>query len=414
MKAISIKLAYDALMAQKTRTILTILGVSIGIAVVIAIMAAGRGLDRMVMAQLEVYSPNTMTVEVKVPSTKKTSNENAMGQATGISITTLKEKDLEDVQKHPNIAAAYGLVMGQAVIKYQNEAKTSLIIGEGYNLQEVEKFEIDSGRLFTKDEEDSLSQVAVLGYTMKDLLFGEDDPVGKTIYIKGKPFRVVGLAAKRGAVMGFDFDKMVYLPTKTMQRRILGIDYMQEIIAKAKDMDQIKQTVVELEDIIRENHDITDPNKDDFAVNTMEEAATMLSSVVNGLTFLLVALVCVSLLVGGVGIMNIMYVSVTERTFEIGLRKAVGATNKDILWQFLSEAVLLTLSGGLFGIILGAILALIIYWIAISYNFIWVYSIPFFSIVLAVGFSAVIGLIFGIYPAKKAASLNPTDALRKE
>jgi len=215
-------------------------------------------------------------------------------------------------------------------------------------------------------------------------------------------------------VMGFDFDKMVYLPTKTMQRRILGIDYMQEIIAKAKDMDQIKQTVVELEDIIRENHDITDPNKDDFAVNTMEEAATMLSSVVNGLTFLLVALVCVSLLVGGVGIMNIMYVSVTERTFEIGLRKAVGATNKDILWQFLSEAVLLTLSGGLFGIILGAILALIIYWIAISYNFIWVYSIPFFSIVLAVGFSAVIGLIFGIYPAKKAASLNPTDALRKE
>lgn len=407
-------MAYTALKTQKTRTVLTILGVSIGIAVVIAIMAAGRGLDRMVMSQLEVYSPNTITVEVKVPSTKKTSNENAMGQATGITITTLKDRDLEDVRKHKNVEAAYGLVMGQAIVKYQNENKTSLLMGEGYNLQEVEKFELDSGRLFTKEEEDSLAQVAVLGYAMKDLLFGEDDPVGKTVYIKGKPFRVVGLAKKRGAVFGFDMDKMIFLPTKTMQKRILGIDYMLQIVAKVKDREKIKETVAEIEEIIRDNHDITDPNKDDFAVNTMEEAATMLSTVVNGLTLLLVALVCVSLLVGGVGIMNIMYVSVTERTFEIGLRKAVGAKNKDILWQFLSEAVLLTVSGGFFGIILGAVLALIIYLVAVSYNFVWVYVIPVSSIILAVGFSAVIGLIFGIYPAKKAANLNPIEALRKE
>ena len=287
-------------------------------------------------------------------------------------------------------------------------------MGEGYNLQEVEKFEISSGRLFTKEEEDSLSQVAVLGYTMKDLLFGEDDPVGKTIYIKGKPFRVIGVAAKRGAVFGMDMDKMVLLPTKTMQKRILGVNYFQQIVAKAKNGEQIKQTVAELEETMRENHDITDPNKDDFAVNTMEEAISMLSAVVDGLTFLLVALVCVSLLVGGVGIMNIMYVSVTERTFEIGLRKAVGAKNRDVLWQFLAEAVILTLAGGFFGIILGAILALVIYWIAISYNFIWVYSVPITSIILAVSFSAVIGLIFGIYPAKKAANLNPIEALRKE
>ncbi|HRY36994.1 MAG TPA: ABC transporter permease [Candidatus Magasanikbacteria bacterium] len=414
MNKTSLHLAIRALLAQKTRTILTILGVSIGIAVVIAIMAAGKGLNKMVMSQLEVYSPNTMTVEVKIPSTKKTSNENAMGQATGITITTLKERDLEDVQKHPNIDAAYGMVMGQAIVKYQNESKTSLLMGEGYNLQEVEKFELASGRLFTKDEEDSLAQVAVLGYTMKDLLFGEDDPVGKTIYIKGKPFRVVGVAVKRGAVFGMDMDKMVVLPTKTMQKRILGIDYMQQIVAKARNRDEIKQTVSELEEIIRENHDITDPNKDDFAVNTMEEAANMLSNVVDGLTFLLVALVCVSLLVGGVGIMNIMYVSVTERTFEIGLRKAIGAKNRDVLWQFLTEAVLLTLFGGFFGIILGAILALIIYLVAVSYNFVWVYAVPFSSIILAVGFSAVIGLIFGIYPAKKAANLNPIEALRKE
>ncbi|MFA7653523.1 MAG: ABC transporter permease [Candidatus Magasanikbacteria bacterium] len=414
MNLIPLQLAYKSLRAQKTRAILTIIGVSIGIALVIAIMAAGRGLDKMVMSQLETFSPNTITIEVKVPSTKKASSDNAMGMATGITITTLKEKDLESTRKNSNIMAAYGIVMGQAVIKYQDQTKTAMLFGEGYNLQEVEKFELSAGRLYTQSEEESLSQVTVLGSSLKDNLFGDDEAVGKTVYIKGKPFRVVGVAKKRGAVMGMDFDTVAYLPTKTMQKRILGVDYFLEIVGKAKDRSQIKQTVIELEEAVRENHDITDPNKDDFAVNTMEEAVKMLSTVVNGLTFLLVALVCVSLLVGGVGIMNIMYVSVTERTFEIGLRKSLGARSRDIMWQFLSEAVLLTISGGVVGIILGALLALLIYFIAIYYNFVWVYSIPISSIILAVGFSGVIGLIFGLYPARKASALNPIDALRRE
>lgn len=414
MNYTSLKLAYIALLAQKTRTLLTILGVSIGIAVVIAIMAAGRGLDKMVMSQLEIYSPNTITVEVKVPATKKTSSENAMGMATGITITTLKERDLIDVGKHRNIESSYGLVIGQAVVKYQSENKTTLLWGQGYSFPEVEKFELDSGRVYSKEEEESLSQVAILGHATKDSLFGEDEAVGKTVYIKGKPFKVVGVAAKRGATFGFDMDNMIILPAKTMQKRILGVDYFINIIAKVKDREKIKETVAEIEEIMRDNHDITDPNKDDFAVNTMEEAAQMLGSVVDGLTLLLVALVCVSLLVGGVGIMNIMYVSVSERTFEIGLRKAVGATNKDVLWQFLSEAVILTLSGGILGIVFGAIFALIIYWVAVSYNFVWVYVVPLSSVILAVGFSGVIGLIFGLYPAQKAANLNPIEALRKE
>lgn len=407
-------LAYQALRRQRLRTVLTILGVSIGIAVVIMIMAAGRGLDRMIMAQLEIFSPDTITVEVKVPSVKKTSSENAIGQATGITITTLKEKDLESVRGNPNIAAAYGFVTGQAVVKYQETHKTSLLVGEGYNLREVEKFDLAAGRLYTKDEEDSLASVAVLGSAIKENLFGDNDAVGKTVYVKGKPFKVVGVAAKRGAVFGMDFDTVVYLPTKTMQKRILGIDYFVEIVGKVKDRTIIKQTVADLEMAVRENHDITDPNKDDFAVNTMEEAATMLSSVVKGITFLLVALVCVSLLVGGVGIMNIMYVSVSERTFEIGLRKAVGAKDHDVLLQFLSEAVLLTFSGGIVGIVLGALLALMVYLVAVYYNFVWVYSIPIASIILALGFSAAVGLFFGLYPARKAARLNPIEALRKE
>jgi len=411
---IPLQLAFSSLKAHKTRAILTILGLSIGIAIVITIMAAGRGFNKLVMSQLDVFSADTITIETKVPSTKKTSTDNAFGQASGITITTLNDKDLEAVKKTANIITAYGLVMGQAVVKYQNVNQTPLIMGEGYDLQEVEKLNLSSGRMFTEDEENSLAQVVVIGATLKDKLFGDDEAVGKIIYLKDKPFHVVGVAEKRGAVLSMDMDNVAILPTRTMQKRILGVDYFREIVAKMKDRNLSAQTVADLEQAIRENHDIIDSNKDDFAVNTMQEAANILSSIVSGITLLLVALVCVSLVVGGVGIMNIMYVSVTERTFEIGLRKSLGAKNKDILWQFLSEAVILTLAGGVVGIILGALLSLLIYIIAISFNYSWVYSIPLSGIILSVGFSAFVGLVFGLYPAKKAAGLDPIVALRRE
>jgi putative ABC transport system permease protein len=411
---LNLKLAGRSLLAQKTRSILTILGISIGVAVVITILAAGRGLDKFIMSQLEIFGSDTISIEVKIPSTKSTGTDNAVGQSSGITITTLKNKDIIDVSKHPNISAAYGWVIGQAVASYQGQTKTITLIGQGYMMPEVEKFSLAEGRMFTKEEEDSLSQVVVLGPTVKDKLFGDDTAVGKTIYLKGKPFRVLGTAVKRGASFGMDMDNIIILPTKTMQKRILGIDYVRNIIAKMKDTSISKQTVEELGDIIRANHDIEDPNKDDFAINTMAEATSVLGSVVSGITFLLVALVCISLIVGGVGIMNIMYVSVLERVFEIGLRKALGAKNQDILSQFLMESVLLTFIGGVVGVILGALLALLVYFVAIANNFNWVYSIPIYSIFLSVGFSAFIGIVFGIYPARKASRLNPIEALRKE
>ncbi|MBI2037675.1 MAG: ABC transporter permease [Candidatus Magasanikbacteria bacterium] len=410
----NIKLAGQALRAQKTRSVLTILGISIGVAVVITILAAGRGLDRFIMAQLETFGSDTINIEVKIPSVGATSAENAFGQAEGVTITTLKDRDISDVIKHPNIAAAYGWVIGQAVVSYQGQIKTVSLFGQGYKTPEVEKFILAEGRMYTEEEENSLSQVAILGPTVKDELFGDDTASGKTIYIKGKPFRVLGALEKRGAVFGMDLDNIIIVPTKTMQKRILGIDYVRSIIAKMKDSSLSKQTVDDLSYIIRANHDITDPNRDDFAIHTMTEAISILGSVVSGITFLLIALVCISLIVGGVGIMNIMYVSVSERVFEIGLRKALGAKNDDILWQFLLESILFTSIGGVVGIMLGALLALLVYVIATANNFNWVYSIPVSSIILSVGFSAFIGVLFGIYPARKASRLNPIEALRKE
>ncbi len=410
----AVKLALVALRAKKMRSILTILGISIGIAVVISIMAAGEGLNAMIMGELETFGPNTMSIEVKVPSTKKTSSENAMGLAQGITITTLKERDRIDIEKHPNIEAAYGYMFGQEVVSYGGQTQKIMLAGEGYQMAEVEKFVMATGRMYTKDEDDSLAQVVVLGQTVKEKFFGDEPAEGKIVHVRGKPFRVIGTAAARGSYTFIDMDNFLYVPVKTLQKRLMGVDYYTAIIAKMKDMSMSDQTVADLEEIIRENHDITDPDKDDFAVNTMEEGINMLKTIVDGIILLLVALVCVSLVVGGVGIMNIMYVSVTERVFEIGLRKSLGATRRDILFQFLAEAVILTLAGSIVGIILGSLFALLIYWSAVSSNLAWVYVIPASSIFLAIGFSAAIGLIFGIYPAKKAAALNPIEALRRE
>lgn len=410
----SIKMAFSALMAQRTRSILTILGISIGIAIVITIMAAGRGLDKFILGELDAFSPDSLSIETKIPSVSKNSTDNSAGQSTGITITSLKDKDIEDIKNHPNIIAAYGWVIGQGVVSHGGIDKTLTLMGEGYTMPEVEKFNLTAGRMFTREEEYGLQQVAVLGATVKNDLFGQNDPIGQNLYIKGKPFRVVGVSEKRGASFGMDMDNLIIIPTKTMQKRILGIDYVRSIMARMKDGTKVDATVADLNAILRENHDITDPNKDDFAVNSMAEARETLGSVVQGITFLLVALVCISLIVGGVGIMNIMYVSVTERTFEIGLRKAVGAKNKDILLQFLSEAVLLTFLGGVFGIIFGVIIAFLIYLVAVANNFKWVFSIPISSIILSLGFSAFIGIVFGLYPAKRAANMDPIVALRKE
>jgi len=207
---------------------------------------------------------------------------------------------------------------------------------------------------------------------------------------------------------------MIFMPLNTLQKRILGIDYVSFIIAQMNDTDQGDQTVKDLNLIMREQHKISDPNKDDFAIISMDQMMAMMDTVIYGIQILLIALGSISLIVGGVGIMNIMYVSVTERTFEIGLRKANGAKHKDILWQFLSEAIILTLAGGIIGIIIGIAISWLVSIIATAQGFTWAFSISWNGLVIAVLMSIIVGVIFGLYPARQAAKKNPIEALRHE
>lgn len=407
----SVELAFTALKRQRSRTVLTMLAIAIGVGAVITINAAGAGVQKFVLGQLDVFGADTFFMETRVPSSKR--NSGGVGDV-GITITTMKQKDVDSIMKHPNVMAAFGAVNGQEAVSYQGQIKKIMLMGRGAALPEVEKVDIATGRFYTQDEEDSLSNVVVLGFKAKEKLFGDDNAVEKNIYIKGKTFRVVGVMAERGSAFFIDMDNVLFLPTKTMQKKILGIDYFQSIEGKFIDGSKAATTAEEIREVIRDNRGITDPKKDDFQVNTTADAQTTLTTITGGLTLLLIALVCISLVVGGVGIMNIMYVSVAERTFEIGLRKSLGATKQAILWQFLAEAVLITIGGGIVGIIGGAIAAFLIYLAATSFGFKWIYSVTFGSIVLSVGFSAIIGFIFGIYPARQAAKLNPIEALRKE
>jgi len=409
---VQIKSAFTSLMSQRSRTILTIIAVAIGIASLIIMIAAGNGLKSMVLKELEAYGSDAINIEVRVPG--KGSAGSSTSFASGTAITTFKNKDVDEIKKADNVELLYTYITGQEVIKYQGEAKSAIIFGYGANAPLVEKIPIDSGRFYTTDEEDSLATVIVLGSKIKDNLFADDDAINKTVYVKGKPFKVVGVLKERGATFGMSMDSIVYIPTLTMQKKLLGTDYIMGLSVKVKDANKINQTKDELIALMRERHDITNPDEDDFEVMTMADAQTMVGTVLSAITMLLAVIAAVSLVVGGVGITNIMYVSVIERTFEIGLRRAVGAKKQDILWQFLLEASILTFLGGLLGVIIGAGISLLIYYVAISFGINWSYAVSPLSVVLSLLFSALIGMFFGVYPAQKAANMDPINALRQD
>lgn len=413
---ISIKLAINNLRANLGRTVLTLTGVVIGVLAVMLVSSLGQGVKEFILKQVNSFGTDLIQVEVKVPATKQTSTSNAVGQATGIQITTLTIKDAEDLGKLPNIQNYYAASIGQELVSYQNSNKRVVLFGAGAQVPAVDaNFSLKAGSFYSEADDRSLAQVVVIGSDISDLFFDNADyAIGKEIKIKDQKYRVIGVLAKRGTVGFFNFDEIVYVPVRTLQKKILGINYIRMIGLRVKNEKMIDETNAEIIFEMRKLHKITDPNKDDFGVMSIKDAQNTIESVFNTINILLLALTSISLLVGGVGIMNIMYVAVAERTFEIGLRKAVGAQSKNILRQFLWEAIFITFLGGVIGIILGYLVLLVFSYLASSLGYPINLGLSVGSIGLAVGFSVVTGIIFGYYPARAASKLSPMEALRKD
>lgn len=381
---------------------------------VIIVMSAGEGVRSLILGEVGSFGDNWIDIEVKVPSTGKNSQENAGAIAQGVTITTLTNDDAEAITGLKNIRSAYSGVTTQAAITWQNERTRPMIFAVTPEYIDIDASEIAEGIFYSEDDEQRAANVIVLGSAVKEILFGNTEAVGKQVGLDGKTFQVVGVMEERGASGFFDMDKLVYIPLTTAQKKLMGIDHVSFIIAQMTDDAPPEATAEQIRWLLRERHDISDPDKDDFAVTTQEEAVELVGTIVFGLTALLIVLSSISLIVGGVGIMNVMYVSVAERTFEIGLRKAVGATRRRILWQFLTEALVVTLIGGVIGIVVGIIISWLVSYGAQSQGLKWDFHISFASIIISTLFSLVVGLGFGVYPAKKAASLSPVEALRAE
>jgi putative ABC transport system permease protein len=391
-----------------------VFGITIGIAVVIIVLSAGNGVKRLILNEVDSFGSNWINIEVKVPSTNQISSENAGAQARGVVITSLTLEDKAAIEALNTIVAAYAGLTSQSVVSFGTETVQPLIFGVTPEYADIDQGRMKEGRFYTMEEATSAANVIVLGANIKERLFGNDSALGKKISVGRSKYDVIGIMEERGSTGFFNYDDIVYIPTQTVQRTIMGVQHVQFIIAQLEDNASPAATAEEIRFLLRDRHNIDDPNDDDFAVTTQEESIALINTIFFGITSLLVVLAAISLVVGGVGIMNVMYVSVVERTFEIGLRKAVGAKQRDISRQFLIEAVILTCIGGVIGIIAGIGISYIIALIAQSQGLLWQFELSIPSIFIGTVFSLSVGLVFGYFPARRAAALDPISALRDE
>ncbi len=411
----SLRFAFRTVGSHKPRTALALLGVMIGVFSVVVVMALGNGVKNFVLGQVESFGTDLIQVEVKVPNTGTFSNDNASSRTQGTQITTLLLDDKDEIKKLPNILAAYGGTIGQERATSGSIGKRILLFGASSEVALVDqKATLAEGRFYTEEEDASQARVVVLGHSVKETFFGAGSAIGESITMKGEKYRVVGVLESRGSAGFFDLDSLAYVPAETLQKKILGVDYVQMISVRMKDASKEEEAVADIVALLRKRHDITHPDKDDFSVTSTKQAQETLGDVLGSLTILLLALTSIALVVGGVGIMNVMYVSVAERTSEIGLRKALGATSQDILTQFLFEALIITLLGGVIGIILGIGASLGLSAIFQALGFAFKLQFTWTALFLGALFSLIVGVIFGLAPAYRAAKLSPMEALRKD
>jgi len=409
----SAKTAFAGLRHSKTRSLLTMLGIIIGISSVILLMSIGQSAQNLILDQVKGVGSNLIFI---IPGGDGGSRNAAPASSMGVIIKTLVARDIDALKREVSVESALPEVRGQAKASTDINDKTVTYSGVTGDYFVARNLLPISGYPFSKADVDSYSRVAVIGKKIAADLFGARNPLGRTVRLKDINFRVVGVLDTAGyGPLGIDQDNAIFIPVTVAQKLMLGINYYNIVTVQAKDVYDISFTENRVINVLRQNHKITDPTKDDFMVRTQADALDLLSSITTIMTLFLAAIASISLVVGGIGIMNIMLVSVVERTKEIGLRKAVGASNRDIMEQFLIESIMLTFVGGLLGIIVGAVLDVIAYFILVNFTTIgWTFSLPISSILLAVGVSTFIGVIFGLYPARQAAIKNPIDSLRYE
>jgi len=387
------------------------LGIIIGIMSVIVIMSVGAGAQSLILNQVKGMGSNLIGV---LPGS---SNEDGPpASAMGIVITSFKNKDVEAVMNAGNshLVAATGYIRGRDTITWGEQKTDTNFVGVSYTYPSVEDAELGSGRFFTEEEDRSSGRVAVIGSQVAEDLFQDLDPIGKIIKIKRTSFNIIGVMEERG-VSGFENqDNQIFVPLETAQKTLLGVDYISYARFKIDAAENVDDSMEFVRAIIRDEHDITNPENDDFSVRSMAQGLSTLTTITNALKLFLVAVASIALMVGGIGIMNIMLAAVQERTREIGLRKAVGAKKRQIISQFLIETMAITLTGGLIGIVLGLLISFAVARVAQGMEYDWEYVVSVSSILLACFVSIGIGLIFGLLPARRAANLDPIEALRYE
>lgn len=397
-------MAWASLIANKMRSLLTMLGIIIGVAAVIALVSIGFGVRQQIQDSISSLGSNLLMVYPGAPRTPGV-------RPTAASQKTLKVKDYETLKKLNDVDMISPVTGSSSyVIVYTNKNWTTTVNGINSDFQYINNWTMKSGRFITDAQVERRERVAVIGSTVAKNLFGDENPVGKDIRIKNDPFKVVGVLDTKGSgSFGNDQDDIVFIPYTTAMERVRGVDYLSMIYIKAKDGADLNRVQSDIENIMRVRHKIKNPELDDFNVRNMATIMETVNETTGTMTLFLGAVAAISLLVGGIGIMNIMLVSVTERTREIGVRKALGATYRVIVMQFLIEAVVISLIGGAIGVVFGIGASKLI---SAATSMKTVISMG--PILLSFGFSMAIGLIFGIYPARKAAKLNPIDALHYE